>query len=194
MRQARQDYRDEAATLPVECLHFVDESGINLGLTRRYGRAAPGIRVEDAVPFNPGPNVSVIAALSCRGVGAVMSLEGATDGPAFLAYIRQVLAPTLARGDVVVMDNLTAHKVAGIREAIEEKGAKVLYLSPYSPDFSPIEPCWSKIKTALRAAKARTREALDQALTAALATITPGDAQHWFSHCGYTPTLIREPL
>jgi transposase len=185
VKQARRDYRDEAAALPVGCLHFIDESGINLGLTRRYGRAAPGIRVEDAVPFNPGPNVSVIGALSVRGIGAVMSLEGATDGPVFLAYIREVLAPTLAQGDVVVMDNLRVHKVAGVREAIEAAGAKLLYLSPYSPDLSPIEPCWSKLKTALRAAKARTREALDEALAAALATITPGDAQHWFSHCGY---------
>jgi transposase len=84
------------------------------------------------------------------------------------------------------MDNLSAPTVAGVREAIEAGGAKVLYLSPYSPDFSPIEPGWSKIKTALRAAKARTPDALDEALAAALATITPGDAQHWFSHCGYT--------
>lgn len=92
---------------------------------------------------------------------------------------------TLAEGDVVVMDNLSAHKVAGVREAIEAKGAKVFYLSPYSPDFSPIEPCWSKIKTALRAAKARTREALDEALAVALATITPLEARNWFTHCGY---------
>jgi hypothetical protein len=94
VKQARQDYRAEVAALPVGYLHFIDESGINLGLTRRYGRAAPGIRVEDAVPFNPGPNVSIIGALSCRGIGAVMSIEGATDGPVFLAYVRQVLAPT----------------------------------------------------------------------------------------------------
>lgn len=185
MIRARQDYRAEAAGLPAGSLHFVDESGINLGLTRRYGRAAPGVRVEDAVPFNPGPNVSVIGSLSCRGVGAVMSIEGATDGPVFLVYVRQVMAPTLAPGDVVVMDNLSAHKVAGVREAVEAKGAKVLYLSPYSPDFSPIEPCWSKVKTALRAAKARTRDALDEALAAALAAITPRDAEHWFAHCGY---------
>lgn len=185
--KARQDYRAEAAGLPAGCLHFIDESGINLGLTRRYGRAAPGGRVEDAAPFNPGPNVSVIGALSCRGIGAVMSIEGATDGAVFLAYIRQVLAPTLAPGDVVVMDNLSAHKVAGVREAVQAAGATILYLSPYSPDFSPIESCWSKIKAFLRAVKARTREALDEALTAALATVTPLDARHWFAHCGYPP-------
>jgi transposase len=185
VKQARQDYRAEVSALPVDRLHVIDESGIHLGLTRRYGRAAPGIRGEDTVPFNPGPNVSVIGALSYWGIGAVMSIEGATDGPVFLAYVRQVLAPPLAEGDVVVMDNLSAHKVAGVREAIEAKGAKVLYLSPYSPDFSPIEPCWSKIKTALRAAKARTREALDEALAAALATITPLDARNWFTSCGY---------
>lgn len=177
MKQARQDYQAEVAVLPVDRLHFIDESGVNLGLTRRYGRAAHGIRVEDTVPFDPGPHVSVI--------GAVMSIEGATDGPVFLTYVHQVLAPTLAEGNVAVMDDLGAHKVAGVREAIEAKGAKVLYLSPYSPDFSPIEPCWSKTKTTLRARKARTREALDEALATAQATITPLDARNWFVHCGY---------
>ena len=177
MRQARQDYRTEVAALPVDRLHFIDESGLNLGLTRRYGRAAPGIRVKDTVPFNPSPQVSVIGALSCRGMGAVMSIEGATDGPVFLADVHPVLATPLAEGDVVVMDNLSAHKVAGVREAIEAKGAKILYLSPYSLGFSPIEPCWSKIKTTLRVAKARSREALDEALAAALATIAPLDAR-----------------
>lgn len=186
MKQSRQDYRAEVAEWPLEGLHFIDESDINLGLTRRYGRAAPGIRVEDAVPFNPGPHVSVIGALSCRGIGAVMSLEGATDGPVFLAYVRPVLAPTLAAEEVGGMDNLSVHKVAGVREAIEAKGAKRLYLSPYSPDFSPIDRCWSKIKAVLRAAKARTRDALDEALTAALAMVIPQDARNWFSHCGYS--------
>jgi transposase len=180
------DYRANVAALPVGGLRFIDESGINLGLTRRYGRAAPGDRVEDAVPFNPGPTISVNGALSCRGINVVMSLEGATDGPEFLAYIRQVPAPTLAHGDVVVMDNLKTHKAAGGREAIEAAGAKVLSLSPYSPDFSPIEPCGSKLKTALRAAKAHTREALDEALAAALAIMPPPAMPNTGFLAGYT--------
>lgn len=124
MKQARQDYRTEVAAWPVDCLHFIDESGVNLGLTRRYGRAAPGIRVKDTVPFNPSPPVSVIGALSCRGIGAVMSIEGATDGPVFLAYVHQVLAPTLAEGDVVVMDNLSAHQVAGGARPSKRRGPR----------------------------------------------------------------------
>ena len=114
-----------------------------------------------------------------------MTVEGAVDGAVFRAYIEQVLAPTLIEGDVVVMDNLGAHKVKGIREAIEGRGATVIYLPPYSPDLNPIEKCWSKIKTYLRAAKARTREALEQALKEALLLVTEKDAIGWFSSCGY---------
>ena len=103
----------------------------------------------------------------------------------FRAYVSEVLAPTLKPGDVVVMDNLGAHKVDGIRAAIEASGAALIYLPPYSPDFSPIEPCWSKLKTCLRALKARTREALDSALAYAIDTVSASDARGWFGHCGY---------
>ena len=103
----------------------------------------------------------------------------------FRAYVGEVLAPTLKPGDVVVMDNLGAHKVDGIRSAIEARGAALMYLPPYSPDYSPIEPCWSKLKTGLRAIKARTREALDEALSHVIETVTASDAKRWFSHCGY---------
>jgi transposase len=104
----------------------------------------------------------------------------------FRVYIEQVLRPTLRPGDIVIMDNLRAHKVAGIHEAIEQAGARLLYLPPYSPDLSPIEQCWSKLKAVLRTAKARTRKALKQSITQALATITVSDARHWFHHCRYT--------
>lgn len=114
-----------------------------------------------------------------------MTVEGATDGEVFRTYVRAVLAPTLSTGDIVVMDNLGAHKVEGVRETIEARGATIIYLPPYSPDLNPIERCWSKIKTALRAAKAHTREALDEALKHALITITESDARAWFKHCGY---------
>ena len=114
-----------------------------------------------------------------------MTVAGAVDTPCFLAYVEQVLCPTLQTGDVVVMDNLGAHKVSGVGELIAGRGATVIYLPPYSPDLNPIEKCWSKIKTALRAAKARTREALETALKAALLTVTKKDAANWFESCGY---------
>jgi len=156
-----------------------------MAMTRHFGRAPRGERVHDAVPKNHGKNVTLLGALSCRGIEAVMSIDGPTDTAVFRIYVEQVLVPTLAPGDVVVMDNLGAHKAKGIGTAIEAVGAHLLYLPPYSPDLSPIEPCWSKLKTSLRAAKARTRDALDEALKLALNTVTPADARGWFKHCGY---------
>lgn len=147
--------------------------------------AAGGQRVPDAVPKNCGDNITILGSLSCTGLEAVMTINGAVDAAVFRAYVNQVLVPTLAPGDIVVMDNLGSHKVAGIREAIEGVGVTLIYLPPYSPDWSPIEPCWSKLKTFLRAAKARTREALTQAIGAAFDTITASDARGWFMHCGY---------
>ena len=155
-------------------------------MTRRYGRARRGCRVHDAAPKNWGRNVTVLGALSCHGLDAVMTVEGATDAAVFWAYVSQVLAPTLQPGDVVVMDNLGAHKVEGIENTIQACGATLLYLPPYSPDYSPIEPCWSKLKTYLRSVKARTPEALDEALACAIDLITPADARGWFTHCGYS--------
>ena len=114
-----------------------------------------------------------------------MTVDGATDTEVFLAYLKHVLAPTLRPGDIVVMDNLRTHKVDGVQHAIENRGARLLYLPPYAPDLSPIEHCWSKLKTALRTAKARTREALDTAITHALTTVTVSDAYSWFTDCGY---------
>jgi transposase len=171
--------------LDPERFKFIDESGVNLAMTRRYGRAPKGERVIGAVPQNYGANVTMLAALGSQGVEAVMTLDGATDAEVFRVYVAQVLRPTLRPGDIVIMDNLRAHKAAGIREAIEQTGARLQYLPPYSPDLSPIERCWSKLKTALRTAKARTREALEHAIAQALATITASDARSWFHHCGY---------
>jgi transposase len=164
---------------------FIDESGINLALARLYGRAPRGTRALGSVPVNYGANLTIIGALGSTGLEALMTVEGATDGDVFLVYVKRVLAPTLHAGDIVIMDNLGAHKVDGVKEAIEACGASVLYLPPYSPDLSPIERCWSKLKTALRAIGARTRRALNRALAHALATITESDALAWFAHCGY---------
>ena len=163
----------------------MDESGVNLALTRLYGRAPAGERVIGSVPQNYGPNVTMLGALGVHGLHAVMTVDGATDTDVFRTYVKQVLGPTLRPGDMVVMDNLRAHKAVGVQQALARRGARLLYLPPYSPDLSPIEPCWSKMKTALRTAKARTREALDNAITGALAIITDADAQGWFRHCGY---------
>jgi transposase len=164
---------------------FVDESGINLALTRLYGRAPRGQRAVGSTPINYGENVSLMAALGLGGLDAPMMIAGAVDGEVFRVWTEQVLCPTLAEGDIVVMDNLQAHKVRGIREAIEGRGAQLIYLPPYSPDLSPIEQCWSKIKTALRAIGARTYRALERAIKRALETITESDALAWFAHCGY---------
>jgi transposase len=166
-------------------LKFIDESGCNIAMTRRYGRAQFGRRVADAVPKNFGLNVTILGALSCTGLDAVMTVEGATDTAVFRAYVEQVLVPTLVADDIVVIDNLSVHKVRGIREAIESAGARLIYLPPYSPDYSPIESCWSKLKAILRKAKARTREALDEALTQAIEHISQSDAKGWFNLCGY---------
>lgn len=154
-------------------------------MTRLYGRAPRGERVIGTIPQNYGTNVTMLAALSSHGVEAVMTIDGATDAEVFRVYVEQVLRPTLRPGDMVIMDNLRAHKAAGIQEAIEQAGARVWYLPPYSPDLSPIERCWSKLKTYLRKANARTREALDRAIAEALALITAADAHGWFAHAGY---------
>ena len=166
-------------------MKFLDEAGSNLAMTRAYGRGARGARVIETVPQNYGENITMLATLSMMGVQAPMTINGAVDGAVFKVYVEQVLCPTLAVGDIVIMDNLPAHKVSGIRELIEAHGAKLIYLPPYSPDLNPIEKCWSKIKTFLRKAKARTREELEKALREALLSITEADAQGWFKSCGY---------
>jgi transposase len=127
----------------------------------------------------------MLAALTLEGLQAPRTMESPTDGDGFLAYLEPVLCPRLVPGQVGIMDNLSAHKVAGVRERIEATGARLVYLPPYSPDFNPIEQAWSKVKQRLRSAQARSLEALEPALADALAAITPQNASAWFSHCGY---------
>jgi transposase len=157
-------------------------------MTRLRGRAPRGERVTESVPRNYGTQTSLLGTLSLSGVEAVMTLEGAVDTDAFNAYLEQVLRPTIKSGDVLVLDNLSAHHASRIEEVAQECGAEVIWLSPYSPDFSPIEMMWSKIKTMMRAAKARTREELERAFKAALELVTESDCLGWFSHCGYQVT------
>jgi transposase len=166
-------------------LKFIDESGVNLAMTRLYGRAPKGERVVGSIPHNSGPNVTMLGALGAHGLQAVMTVEGPMDTAVFRAYIQQVLGPTLTPGDIVVLDNLSVHKARGIQQMLARRRVRLLYLPPYSPDLAPIEPCWSKVKTALRRAKARTRGALDHAITSVLPTVTEADARGWFHHCGY---------
>jgi transposase len=163
----------------------VDETGTNLSYTRRYGRAQPGQRVGQGVPLRSGGNVTVVAALTTNGLEAVMELDGALNEAAFATYLDQVLGPTLGPGDVVVLDNLGVHHLDDMAERVATYGARLLFLPPYSPNFNPIELAWSKLKTCLRTAQARTRQALSDALTQACNWITKTDAQNWFAHCGY---------
>jgi transposase len=185
VQAARAHYRALSGTLDLRRVKFIDESGINLAMTRLYGRAPRGERAVGSTPQNYGQHVTRLGALSRTGLEAVMTIEGATDADVFRTYVQEVLGPTLREGDIVIADNLSAHKAADVQEALAAKRARLLYLPPYSPDLNPIEQCWSKIKTCLRATKARTREALDTAVTRALATVTATDARAWFAHCGY---------
>ncbi len=166
-------------------LVFQDESGATTEMTRRYGRAPRGERVAEGTPAGHWRTLTLLGAMSTRGVIAAMTVESPTDGDVFLAYVEQVLCPRLQAGQVVVMDNLLAHKVEGVRRLIEATEAELLYLPPYSPDFNPIEQAWSKIKQQLRSAKARTVESLEAAITHALAQVTANNASAWFAHCGY---------
>lgn len=188
MQQLRQDFqvsviqnlRSIAARLK-----FIDESGVHLGLTRLFGRAAPGVRVDEATPGYSSKHYTLIAALSLGEVTATWLLEGAMTREAFDIYVECVLAPTLQPGDVVLIDNLNVHQSAAAQQQIEARGARWTFLPPYSPDLNPIEQCWAKVKAILRKLKARTLDELLDALCIAFQSITPQDAQAWFAHCGY---------
>ncbi len=163
----------------------MDECSTNISLATLYARAPKGERAKGKAPRNWGKNVTLVGALSAEGVGAAMSVEGAIDGAAFEGYVERFLAPTLKEGQVVVMDNLQVHKSARVKKLIEEAGAELLFLPPYSPDFSPIEEAFSKVKSILRRIGARTREALVEATGQALGAVSRQDALGWFGHCGY---------
>lgn len=158
-------------------------------MAREYARAPIGERAEDDQPARWGDNVSLVGAIGLCGLRTLMTLDGAVDGDAFLAFVQYFLVPQLQPGDIVVMDNLSVHKRAGIREAIEAAGAELRYLPPYSPDFNPIEECWSKLKSILRSVGARTRDTLEVAIANAMSTVTATDAVGWFAHAGYAGQL-----
>jgi transposase len=166
---------------------FIDETGATTKMARLRGRAPRGERCIAAIPHGHWKTTTFTAGLRTTGLVAPMVIDGPMDGAAFLAYVEQVLVKDLAPGDIVIMDNLPAHKVAGVRRAIEAAGASLLYLPPYSPDFNPIEMAFSKLKAILRKAAARTVDALWAAIADALDAFTPSECANYFAAAGYDP-------
>jgi transposase len=154
-------------------------------MTRARGRAPPGERVAGAVPNGHWSTLTMIGALRLEGLAAAATVDAATDGPIFLSFVTGGLVPALRHGDVVVWDGLSPHRAAGVAEAVEAAGARLMPLPPYSPDFAPIEPMWSKVKQKLRDTEARTPDALGAAAADAFASVTAADARGWFGQCGY---------
>jgi transposase len=166
-------------------LVFIDETWAKTNMTRPRGRCPAGERLVAAVPHGHWRTTTLVAALDRRGVRCSMTLDGAVNRAAFEAFVEQVLVPTLVPGDVVVLDNLSSHKGPRVRDLVGAAGATVLYLPPYSPDLNPIEPAFAKLKHPLRSAGHRTVDALWRDVQRMLDRITPGDAAHFFRHCGY---------
>jgi transposase len=179
-----------AEEIDARSLVFVDEMGTNTSLSPVYGWAKKGERAYCSVPRNRGPNTTLLSSMSISGIGPSLAVEGATNREVFETYVERVLAPRLRPGQVVVMDNLTAHKGDKVKELIEEQGCKLIYLPPYSPDFNPIEEAFSKIKGLVRKSEARSREALVDAIGKGISMVTAEDAGGFFAHCGYT-TLVQ---
>ena len=166
-------------------LVFVDEMGTNTSLHPLYAWSPRGKRARCSVPRNRGPNTTLLASMTVEGMGPCLAVEGTTTRLVFEAYIERVLIPSLRHGQVVVMNNLSAHKGERVRELLESVGCELLYLPPYSPDFSPIEEAFSKLKGLLRKAEARSREVLVEAMGKALDAVTARDTRRFFEHCGY---------
>ncbi len=191
MAVARAAWRDEAARIDPARLVFLDESGFDTRLVRTHARAPRGQRAHGAAPGGHWRRLTLIGALGLDGLCATMTVAAATDTAVFLAFVEQVLIPALLRerpDAVVVMDNLAAHKAACVRAALDKAGISYRYLPAYSPDMNPIELAWSKLKALLRTVGARSREALEQAIPGALATVTSRNAHGWFRHAGYPPS------
>ncbi len=174
-----------AHSLDARRLVFVDQMGTNISLSPLYAWALKGQRAYCSVPRNRGSNTTVLSSMTLEGMGPALTVEGSTTSVVFETYVEQVLAPTLRKGQVVVMDNLSAHKGERIRDLIEGQGCELLYLPSYSPDFNPIEEAFAKIKGLLRKSEARTREALVEAIGWAISAVIAKDARGFFEHCGY---------
>lgn len=178
-----------AARIDPERLVFVDEMGANTALSPIYAYSPVGQRARCSIPRNRGKNTTLLSSMSAQGMGPSLAVDGPTDREVFEAYLERMLLPTLEAGQIVVMDNLSAHKGERVRELVESRGCELLYLPPYSPDFNPIEEAFSKVKGLLRKAKARTRDALVEAMGQALSAVSAQDVQGFFEHGGYRPQV-----
>jgi len=179
---------DRGTTLEMDInrLVFLDESGVNTDMTRRYGRSFQGTRVHDSAPLNKPKSTTILSSIRADGTTVPMVFSGALNRDKFKEYLKDCLLPTLKPGDIVIADNLRAHKGDGIEELVQSVGAVMLYLPPYSPDLNPIEKMWSKIKAFLRKVKARTVDALLDVIPLAFASVSEMDAIGWFSASGYS--------
>lgn len=191
MKQKRQDWQAAQPTLDPVRLVFVDETWASTNMARRYGRAPAGQRLVCPVPYGHWKTTTLIAALRADGLTAPLVIDGAVNGDLFVAYVEQVLVPMLRAGDVVVMDNLSSHKRARVRQAIEEAGCTLCYLPPYSPDFNPIEQAFAKLKALLRKAQERTVEGLWSLLGRVLDAFGPEECRNYFRHCGYKDQTLH---
>lgn len=187
--KARRDvWHDELKDTDPATIVFLDESGARTDMTRTRGRAPRGVRVVEKVPAGHWKTTTMLAAVRTAGPLAGAVVGGATDTDVFLTWVEHALVPALRPGETVVMDNLPPHKNPRVKTLIESAGCRLLYLPPYSPDFNPIENMWSKVKSHLRSAAARTYEALQTAITDALHAVTPADCHGFFRNCGYAMT------
>ena len=187
MARARRRWRGFQRFMDTSRLVFLDETALSTNLVRRYGRAPGGERLVSAVPHGHWTTTTLVTGLRQSGILAPLVLDGPLTGPAFRAYVEQRLAPGLQRGDVVILDNVAVHKVAGVREAIWAVGAGLLYRPAYSPDLNPIEQVFAKLKALLRKAAARTKEALCTTVAQLSDAFTPGEFAHYLAHSGYDP-------
>ena len=186
MRAARAEWKAEQGGLDVGRLVFIDEAGAKTNMTRLYGRSLKGVRACDHAPHGHWCTTTMICAIRVNGETACMAVDAATSSDVFRCYVEYILVPSLRAGDIVILDNLSAHKDKAALEMIEQAGAEVRFLPPYSPDLNPIEKMWSKVKQLLRGIKARGQQELLAAIGRALSCVTEADALHWFDSCGYS--------
>ncbi len=185
IKEAREQWRIHVEGLDPRRFRFIDESGAKTNMVRTHGRCPKGQRLLSSAPAGHWKTTTMLAAIGLDGVQAPFALDGAIDGDSFLVYVEKVLLPTLQGGEIVVLDNLSSHKLPRVVQLIESVGAEVWYLPPYSPDLNPIENMWSKIKQTLRSIAARTFEGLVDAIRIALQKVSVSDLIGWFSHSGY---------
>lgn len=185
MKAQRAGWFEQFADVRVDQLVFIDEFGATTTMQRTHGRAPPGERVVSRIPHGHWKVLSTIAAMTVRGISVSATFDGATDADTFVAFVREGLVPTLVPGQVVVLDNLSAHKAAEVKRLVESAGATLLPLPPYSPDYNPIELAISKVKTVLRQLARRSVDGVMSGIGEALRSITPDDALHYFAYRGY---------